>query len=98
MYTIIPHNSCHATEHKYAAIRYLCNSVNTYCLTMSAEQQERIIIHSNLYNNSFSSPNTEKPHNILYDVNCNNNQNKSATFTYMGKETIYITNYLNIPT
>jgi hypothetical protein len=51
--TIIPHTSNHPTPHKYAAIRYLYNRLNTYQLSNEHYQQEVNTIQNILYNNSF---------------------------------------------
>jgi hypothetical protein len=37
---IIPHDSCHPTEHKLAAIRYMTNRKNTYPITIEHKHNE----------------------------------------------------------
>ena len=46
MYTdsIIPSDSCHPTEHKYPAIRYLHNRMNSYQLSRDKMEKENKII------------------------------------------------------
>jgi glycerol-3-phosphate cytidylyltransferase-like family protein len=50
---IIHNDSCHPQEHKYAAINYLTNRLNTYPVTESSknheQQQIKIILHNNNY-------------------------------------------------
>jgi hypothetical protein len=40
---IIPNESCHPTEHKLAAIRYLCNRKDIYPIPIEYKQEEKII-------------------------------------------------------
>jgi hypothetical protein len=51
--TIIPYTSNHPTQHKYAAVKFLYNRLNTYDLLADEYQQEEDTIHNILYNNSF---------------------------------------------
>jgi hypothetical protein len=51
--TIIPQNSCHPTEHKFAALRYFINRLNTYQLNLTEKNNERLIIRNIAYNNGF---------------------------------------------
>jgi hypothetical protein len=51
--TIIPLNSNHPTQHKYAAIRFLQNRLNSYNLQKKEFQEEENIIQNILYNNGF---------------------------------------------
>ena len=87
--SIITYNSNHPTHHKYAAIRFMFNRLNSYKLQHEEYQQELNIIHNILQNSSFpiklhilkpaqpKEPKTPK---------------KWASFTYTGRETSYITN------
>jgi hypothetical protein len=91
-YTIIPHTSNHPAQHKYAAIRFLHNRLVAYNLQHKAYQQEINTIHNILKNNSFPikphkphSPKPTKPKD-------NTTPQKWARFTYIGRETTYITN------
>ena len=49
--TIIPIDSCHPTEHKYAATRYLHNTLNNYQLSHEKREQESKIIQDIPHNN-----------------------------------------------
>ena len=51
--TIIPFTSNHPMQHKYAAVRYLYNRLDSYDLDQQAYQQELNTIHNILHNNSF---------------------------------------------
>jgi DNA-directed RNA polymerase subunit H (RpoH/RPB5) len=51
--TIISYISNHSTQHKYAAIKFLYNRLNSYDLHREEYQHEVNIIHNILYNNSF---------------------------------------------
>ena len=51
--TLIPYTSNHPIQQKYAAVRFLYNRLNSYHLQDKEHQQERNIIQSILYNNSF---------------------------------------------
>ena len=50
--TIIPSDSCHTPGHKYAAIHYMVNRMNTYQLNKSNKQLECNIIKQIIYNNN----------------------------------------------
>jgi hypothetical protein len=62
--TIIPYDSCHPTEHKLSAFRYLHNRNATYLLTSDNKQKETMIINhilqTNKYNTSFGTDATEQ--------------------------------------
>jgi hypothetical protein len=51
--TIIPFNSCHLNEHRFAAIRFLINRLNTYQWKTACQKKEMIYIQNILYNNFF---------------------------------------------
>jgi hypothetical protein len=51
--TIIPYSSNHPTQHKYAAIRFLYNRLNTYNLHKEEYKGEIDTIHNIMLNNSF---------------------------------------------
>jgi hypothetical protein len=69
--TIIPYNSCHPAEHKYATWGYLANRVNTYQLSPAARDVEIITIQNILYNNGFPL------HHIDKSMTKQNNQNQN---------------------
>jgi hypothetical protein len=52
--TIIPYTSNHPIQHKFAAVRFLYNRLNTYDLLTEDYKQEEQVIHNILMNNSFS--------------------------------------------
>jgi len=91
--TIIPYTSNHPTKHKYTAIKILYNRLNTYQLRKEEYQQEENIIHNIRYNNSFpiqpQIPPNRNPNQQQISPTC---KQRCATFTYVGKETTYITN------
>ena len=61
--TIIPYKSNHPTQHKYAAVKFLYNRLNTYDLQADEYQQEEDTIHNILYDSSFSI-HPQKPHHL----------------------------------
>jgi len=87
--TIIPYTSNHPSQHKYAAIRFLYNRLNTYNLQPTEYLQEENTIHNILYNNEFPI----KPHKSHQPKPQNTHMQTHIwiTFTYIGKETTYIT-------
>jgi hypothetical protein len=90
--TIIPFTSNHPMHHKYATVRYLYNRLDPYNLQHEEYQQELNIIHNNLHNNSFLiRPHKPQTHNPVKQITPCTTQ-KLASFTYVGKETTYITN------
>jgi hypothetical protein len=92
--TIIPCTSNHPTQHKYAAVKFLYNRLNTYNLQTDEYQQEEDTIHSILYNNSFliQPQKPRKPKQREQEHSTQIPTHKWATFTYIGKETTFITN------
>jgi len=90
--TIIPSDSRHQHEHKNDAIHYMINRVNTYQLNNSNKEQEYNIIKKILYNNKYDPiilNNLSKTKRIAQQEK--NNINKWAKFTYVHKETKFIT-------
>jgi regulator of PEP synthase PpsR (kinase-PPPase family) len=57
---IIPHDSCHPTEQKLSAIRYLHNRNNTYLTDDENKQKEQTIINQILHNNQYNQLSTTK--------------------------------------
>jgi hypothetical protein len=51
--TIIPYTSNNPTQHKFAAVRFLYNILNTYQLQPAEFQQEENTIQDILHNNTF---------------------------------------------
>jgi len=89
--TIIPYTSNHPTQHKYATVKFLYNRLNTYDLEKA--EHELKIIHNILHNNSFPIKH-QKPqtHTLAQKKPSQTPKHRWATFTYVGKETSYITN------
>ena len=89
---IIPYTSNHPAHHKYAAVRFLYNRLNSYGLQHKEYQTELNTIHNILWNNSFPikphKPRPKKPTPLKETTT----PPKWASFTYIGKETSYITN------
>jgi hypothetical protein len=81
---IIPNDSCHPREHKTAAIRYY-NRMNTYNLTPENKQKEKDTLLSNKYDDAIEKPYKDKAQKQ------DNRKCKWAKFTYIGKETRFIT-------
>jgi len=53
--SIIPSDSCHPTEHKMAAVRYLTNRMNRYHLSRASKDKERKIIKHILQVNKYDT-------------------------------------------
>jgi hypothetical protein len=89
---IIPYTSNHPAHHKYAAVCFLYNRLNSYGLQHKEYQTQLNTIHNILRNNSFPikphSTHTTKPTHPEEPTT----PPKWASFTYIGKETSYITN------
>jgi hypothetical protein len=91
--TIIPYTN-HPTQHKYTAIKFLYNRLNSYDLHREEYQHEMNMIHNILYNNSFPVK-LQKPSSLTPKQQQQTSpipKHRWATFTYVGKETTYITN------
>jgi hypothetical protein len=58
--SIIPNDSCHPTEQKMAAVRYLHNRMNSYNLTDTYMQTEKDTIQQILINNKYDPSTIEK--------------------------------------
>jgi len=94
--TIIPYTSNHPAQHKYAAIRFLYNRLDTYHLKDDEYKEEEDTIHDILSNNGFpvhthKPPTLRRPTTTLVEET-NTTTHKWASFTYNGKETTFITN------
>ena len=51
----MPIDSCHPTEHKYAAIHYLHNQMNSYQLSRDKMDKESKIIQDILHSNGYNA-------------------------------------------
>ena len=84
--TIIPFNSNHPIQHKYATVRYLYNRLESYSLQQSEYQQELNVIHNILHNNTFPikphKPTTPNPNKHV----TTHTTQRWANFTYTGKK------------
>jgi hypothetical protein len=105
--TIIPLTSNHPTQHKYAAIRFLHNRLNTYSLQTKEFKKEENIIRNILYNSAFRlrtqtakihpvQTQTTQTHILTPSLTPQTQQSTATnkhwcTFICIGKETTYIT-------
>ena len=98
--TTIPYTSNHPAQHKYAAIRFLYNRLNTCDLHEDEYKTEESFIQNIMYNNAFPikphkppipKPPTSELHRKIATTT-HTPTHKLVTFTYIGKETNFITN------
>ena len=87
--SIIPYHSCHPTEHKLAAVRYLTNRMNTYHLNTANKEKEKNIIKHILQKNKYDISAMNIP--LKTHGNKSKAGQKWAKFTYVGRETKFIT-------
>ena len=67
--TIILHTSNQPTQHKYAAVRFLFNRLDSYNLQQEEHQHELNIIHNILHNNAFPIKSQKPPtHNPVRPI------------------------------
>ena len=95
-YSIIPNDSCHPTEHKYAAIRYLHNRMSSYQLCGDKMDKESKIIHYILHSNGYNASTLKS---ISSSIKQEGGSEKThwSNFTYIGKGTRAVTKvYKNI--
>jgi hypothetical protein len=91
--TIIPYKSNHPAQHKYASIKILYNRLNSYNLQREEYQHEENMIRNLLHNNSFPIKPQKHSHPTSEGRQTTPTPKHNwATFTYVGKETSYITN------
>jgi hypothetical protein len=88
--TIIPYTSNHPTQHKFVAVSFLYNRLNTYQLQPAEYQQEENTIHNILHNNSFPILPQKTNPQITPHLQRITTTQSWATLTYTGKETTYI--------
>jgi AraC-like DNA-binding protein len=87
---ITPNESCHPTEHKLAAIKYLYNRKDTYPIPVEYKQEETKIISTIMHNNGYTTQTLTR--NKRKQANATPTETRKwAVFTYMGKETRTIT-------
>jgi len=96
--TIIPYSSNHPAQHKYAAIRIMYNRLNTYNLHEEEYKIEEDTIHNIMFNNAFPihlhspPPPPSRQTTTTPDRQMTTTTQKWTTFTYVGKDTTFITN------
>ena len=96
--TIIPNDPCHPHEHKLAAIRCIANGMQTYNFYVIKKEKENNAIKRILCNNKYDISVLNKSTITENKVKLNTPKTKWAKFTYVGKETKFITKLLkNIP-
>jgi hypothetical protein len=81
----------HPTQHKFAAVGFLYNRLNTYDLPTEEYKREEQIIHSILENNSFPTQQQKTLTQRLRKQTEPNSKEKKkwATFAYIGRDDIY---------
>jgi hypothetical protein len=87
--TIIPGDSCHPYEQNMAAIRYLTNRMNMYHLSETGKEVEKNTIEHILRSNNYNTSVLKQFNNSSQKME--HAPNKWAKFTYIGKETKFIT-------
>ena len=91
--TIIPYTSNHPTQHKYTAVKFLYNRLNSYYLHKKKYQQVVNISHNILHNNFFPIRPLNPPIFMpKQQRDLPTPKHRWATFTYISKETAYVTN------
>jgi hypothetical protein len=89
---IIHNDSCHPTEHKHLAIRYMINRINTYPISIENKHKETQFLNTILRNNGY--PPQIHIHNKRQTTNTASNTTQKQTwitFAYFGNETRTIT-------
>jgi hypothetical protein len=89
--TIIPKHSCHPPEHKSATIKFMTNQRDTYCLSDENKVKENNIIKQILHNNKYDTTDLHRHPKVHKDHKPPTHTTNWAKFTYIGKETKYIT-------
>jgi hypothetical protein len=92
--TIIPKDSCHPQEHKQVTIRYLLTRTNNYHLERTAKEHEYNTIKQIMQNNKYNPPDIDlivNKHTEEQEKQGYTNSHRWAKFTYVGRETKYIT-------
>jgi hypothetical protein len=97
---IIPYSSNHLAQHKYAAIMFMYNRLNTYNMHKEEYKIEEDTIQNITFNNAFSIhlhnslPPPPRHTTTTPDRQMVITTQKWMTFTYVYKETTFITNLL----
>ena len=91
--TVIPYNSNHPTHHKYVAVRFLYNRLDSYNLHQEEYQQELNLINNILHNSSFPiNPHKPPYHTPIWQKAPRTLKQNWTSFTFLGKENSYIRN------
>jgi hypothetical protein len=94
--TFIPYSSSHPAQRKYVAVTFLYNRFNTYHLKEKEYKEEEGTIHEILSNNGFPAhmhkPPTHRQPTTTLVKETNTAIHKWVPFTYIGRETTFITN------
>jgi len=93
-FIIIPNDSCHSHEHKLAAIIYLTNGMETCNLNVISKEKENDTIKQILCNNKYDISILKKSTTAGNKVKQNTPKTEWAKFTYVGKETKFVTKLL----
>ena len=89
---IIPNGSRHPQEQKMAAIRYFLNRINAYDIDVKRNQVELDTIKQIIHNNRYEISTLDNVKRSKKPKHKHDNQNeKWAKFTYVGRETRHIT-------
>jgi len=84
---IIPNDSCHPQEQKMAAIRYFQNRINTYDINDTRKHVELDKIKQIIHNNRYDTSILDKVNHAKPKHKHDNQKEKWAKFTYVGRET-----------
>jgi hypothetical protein len=97
--TIIPYDSNHPHQHKYATTRFLHNRLHTYNILGDHLKTETSTITNILQNNGFPTQPPKLHPKPTKEITTNSHTNTPTptwtTFTYTGKETYLITKLFN---
>jgi hypothetical protein len=89
--TIIPKHSCQPPEHKSAAIKFMTNRRDAYCLRDKNKVKENNITKQILQNNKYDTTDLHRPPKVHRVHKPPTHTTNWAKFTYIDKETKYIT-------
>jgi hypothetical protein len=88
---IIPIDSCHPLEHKYAAIRYMLERLHKYKLNDLERRTEQQIIEQIITNNGYETSIVKHLDKHRPKIDTTSKKSPWAKFTYFGKQTRNIT-------
>jgi hypothetical protein len=90
--TIIPHPSNHPPKHKFAAVKYLYNRLDTYHLQQDEYRQEQQTIQTILHDNDFPIIPHKPRKRTTKTTDTTSPMQNWAVFSYVGRESTFITN------